>query len=144
MAAALFLAHRRVPVRIVDTAMQPASTSKALAVNSRTLEVLQGTGVAEQILAEGWAVRGATLHEGGRGGYYNTVTGAKDVLCTDKTGTLTQDKIFLARHVFAQGRDQRFERPFVGVHAAGGNPARRPTSAKAALRVASEALVPVR
>jgi len=66
LAAALFLAHRRVPVRIVDTAMQPASTSKALAVNSRTLEVLQGTGVAEQILAEGWAVRGATLHEGGR------------------------------------------------------------------------------
>ncbi len=25
--------------------------------------------------------------------------GAMDVLCTDKTGTLTQDKIFLARHV---------------------------------------------
>ena len=29
--------------------------------------------------------------------------GAMDVLCTDKTGTLTQDKIFLARHVDVQG-----------------------------------------
>ena len=29
--------------------------------------------------------------------------GAMDVLCTDKTGTLTQDKIFLARHVDVWG-----------------------------------------
>jgi len=65
LAAALLLAHRRIPVRIVDAAAAPASTSKALAVNSRTLEVLQGTGVPEQIVAEGWPVRGATLHEGG-------------------------------------------------------------------------------
>lgn len=31
--------------------------------------------------------------------------GAMDVLCTDKTGTLTQDKIILARHVDVQGQD---------------------------------------
>ncbi|MDH2235443.1 magnesium-translocating P-type ATPase [Pigmentiphaga sp. GD03639] len=31
--------------------------------------------------------------------------GAMDVLCTDKTGTLTQDSIFLARHVDAWGED---------------------------------------
>lgn len=31
--------------------------------------------------------------------------GAMDVLCTDKTGTLTQDKIFLARHVDVWGKD---------------------------------------
>ena len=31
--------------------------------------------------------------------------GAMDVLCTDKTGTLTQDRIFLARHVDAWGQD---------------------------------------
>lgn len=31
--------------------------------------------------------------------------GAMDVLCTDKTGTLTQDKIFLSRHVDAWGED---------------------------------------
>ncbi|RTL39618.1 MAG: magnesium-translocating P-type ATPase [Burkholderiales bacterium] len=32
--------------------------------------------------------------------------GAMDVLCTDKTGTLTQDKIVLARHVDAWGGEQ--------------------------------------
>ena len=31
--------------------------------------------------------------------------GAMDVLCTDKTGTLTQDKIFLARHVNVWGEE---------------------------------------
>ncbi len=31
--------------------------------------------------------------------------GAMDVLCTDKTGTLTQDRIFLARHVDAWGQE---------------------------------------
>ncbi len=31
--------------------------------------------------------------------------GAMDVLCTDKTGTLTQDKIFLSRHVDVWGDD---------------------------------------
>jgi Mg2+-importing ATPase len=31
--------------------------------------------------------------------------GAMDVLCTDKTGTLTQDRIFLKRHIDIQGRD---------------------------------------
>ena len=31
--------------------------------------------------------------------------GAMDILCTDKTGTLTQDKVALARHVDAYGRD---------------------------------------
>ena len=31
--------------------------------------------------------------------------GAMDVLCTDKTGTLTQDRIFLARHIDFRGTD---------------------------------------
>jgi Mg2+-importing ATPase len=31
--------------------------------------------------------------------------GAMDVLCTDKTGTLTQDRIILKRHIDIQGRD---------------------------------------
>lgn len=66
LAAALFLAHRQVSVRIIDAAAQPATTSKALAVNSRTLEVLHGTGVDARIVAEGWTARGATLHEGER------------------------------------------------------------------------------
>ena len=31
--------------------------------------------------------------------------GAMDVLCTDKTGTLTQDKVILERHMDVHGRD---------------------------------------
>jgi len=31
--------------------------------------------------------------------------GAMDVLCTDKTGTLTQDKVFLEKHVDLNGND---------------------------------------
>ena len=32
--------------------------------------------------------------------------GAMDVLCTDKTGTLTQDKIFLSHHVDVLGKNR--------------------------------------
>ena len=62
LAAALLLARRGVPVRIIDTGLQPTMYSKALAVNSRTLEMLQDTGVSDRIVAEGWAVQGASLH----------------------------------------------------------------------------------
>lgn len=31
--------------------------------------------------------------------------GAMDILCTDKTGTLTQDKVILERHVDIYGKD---------------------------------------
>ena len=33
--------------------------------------------------------------------------GAMDVLCTDKTGTLTQDRIILERHLDISGNDER-------------------------------------
>ncbi|WP_430392260.1 FAD-dependent oxidoreductase [Dyella sp. 20L07] len=63
LAAGLFLVRRGMSVRIIDLAPQPSIYSKALAVNSRTLEVLRDTGVAERIVVEGWAVQGASLHE---------------------------------------------------------------------------------
>jgi 3-(3-hydroxy-phenyl)propionate hydroxylase len=63
LAAALFLARRGISVRIVDSALQPSVNSKALAVNSRTLEILQDTGVSDRIVAEGWPPKGATLHQ---------------------------------------------------------------------------------
>ncbi|WP_109090323.1 magnesium-translocating P-type ATPase [Acinetobacter baumannii] len=34
--------------------------------------------------------------------------GAMDILCTDKTGTLTQDKIFLSQHIDVQGEKSDF------------------------------------
>ena len=66
LAAALFLARRGVPVRIIDAAMQPTTTSKALLVNPRSLEMLKESGVAACIIAEGWAVKGMAMHRGNR------------------------------------------------------------------------------
>ncbi|HEV2622034.1 MAG TPA: FAD-dependent monooxygenase [Frateuria sp.] len=65
LAAALLLARRGVTVRIVDKAPAPSRTSKALAVNPRTQELLEDSGVTRRMLAEGWAVRGVTLHRDG-------------------------------------------------------------------------------
>ncbi|MBS0297502.1 MAG: FAD-dependent monooxygenase [Proteobacteria bacterium] len=53
LAAALFLAERGVTSRIVDPAAEPSKTSKALAVNPRSLELLESTGVTARMLAEG-------------------------------------------------------------------------------------------
>ncbi len=66
LAAALFLSRRGVPVRIIDAATQPTTTSKALLVNPRSLEILGAYGVAARIIAEGYEVMGVTMHRGGR------------------------------------------------------------------------------
>jgi 2-polyprenyl-6-methoxyphenol hydroxylase-like FAD-dependent oxidoreductase len=66
LAAALFLARRGVPVRIIDAATQPTTTSKALLVNLRSLEILKESGVAARIIADGWAVKGMAMHRADR------------------------------------------------------------------------------
>jgi 2-polyprenyl-6-methoxyphenol hydroxylase-like FAD-dependent oxidoreductase len=66
LAAALLLARRGVPVRIVDVLPQASMYSRALAVNMRTLDVLRDTGVSDRIVAEGWAIKGACLRAGDR------------------------------------------------------------------------------
>ncbi len=86
LAAALFLARRGVPVRIVDAATQPTTTSKALLVNPRSLEMLKDTGVAARIIAEGWAVQGMAMHRGNR-----------EVVSVDLQGELPQLPIGLAQ-----------------------------------------------
>jgi 2-polyprenyl-6-methoxyphenol hydroxylase-like FAD-dependent oxidoreductase len=66
LAAALFLTRRGVPVRIIDAASGPSRTSKALGVNPRTLELLEGTGVTAAIEAEAQAMHALRLHRLGR------------------------------------------------------------------------------
>lgn len=64
-AAALFLTRRGVRVRVVDAAAGPSTTSKALAVNPRSLELLAETGVADRILSEGQRIGVIRIaHEG--------------------------------------------------------------------------------
>ncbi|GAA0902600.1 hypothetical protein GCM10009552_06610 [Rothia nasimurium] len=66
LAAALFLVRKGFHPRIVDAATTPAAHSRALAVNPRTLDLLQSTGVTERMLAEGRPARGVCFHENGR------------------------------------------------------------------------------
>ena len=56
------LARHGVPCRIVDRAPEPASTSKALAIFPRTLEVFEAMGLADRFLAAGHRLHGLSLH----------------------------------------------------------------------------------
>lgn len=53
LAAALLLKHEGINVRIIDSELNPSPYSKALAVNPRTLELLEHTGITEEMLKRG-------------------------------------------------------------------------------------------
>src|SRR5947209_3998781 len=50
---ALWLTRLGVPVRIVDKAAEPGTTSRALAVQARTLELYRQVGLADAVVAGG-------------------------------------------------------------------------------------------
>ncbi|MGE3172454.1 MAG: FAD-dependent monooxygenase [Planctomycetota bacterium] len=66
LAAALFLRRAGVPVQLIDARREPAPHSRALAVNPRTLELLEPTGVTAAMLQHGRRIGGACVHRGGR------------------------------------------------------------------------------
>ena len=66
LAAALFLTRRGVPVRILDADARAHATSRALAVNPRTLTFLKDTGVTDAMMAEGNPIQGIQLNYAGR------------------------------------------------------------------------------
>ncbi|MCX7514406.1 FAD-dependent oxidoreductase [Frateuria hangzhouensis] len=82
LAAALLLARRGVAVRIIDKAAEPSRNSKAQAINPRTQELLEDTGVTARMLAEGWTVRGFTLH---RPGHEDVAVPLSPLLDTDRS-----------------------------------------------------------
>ena len=57
LAAALELARRGRPVRIVDQSAARSQHSKAIGVNARTLELLEPSGVSARLLAKGLRIR---------------------------------------------------------------------------------------
>jgi len=63
---ALWLTRLGVPVRIIDRAAQPGTTSRALAVQARTLELYQQIGIAEDVIAGGVKVPALNLWVSGR------------------------------------------------------------------------------
>ncbi len=63
---ALWLARSGVRARIIDKAAEPGTTSRALAVQVRTLELYRQLGIADDIVASGLKVGGVNLSIGGR------------------------------------------------------------------------------
>ncbi|MBN8727605.1 MAG: FAD-dependent monooxygenase [Xanthomonadales bacterium] len=62
---ALWLTRLGVPVRIIDRAAQPGTTSRALAVQARTLEFYRQLGLAEAVVAGGVKVAQLNFRVGG-------------------------------------------------------------------------------
>jgi 2-polyprenyl-6-methoxyphenol hydroxylase-like FAD-dependent oxidoreductase len=58
ISAALFLTQAGLPTRIIEVKEEASHHSKALAVNPRTLELLEPTGVTEKMLSNGLRIRG--------------------------------------------------------------------------------------
>ncbi|MFC7676193.1 FAD-dependent oxidoreductase [Mycolicibacterium sp. GCM10028919] len=65
LTAAVELARLGVDVRIIDRAPAPSSTSRALGIQARTLELLRPRGIADDLLSLGNRVRATALHAGG-------------------------------------------------------------------------------
>lgn len=63
LGAALFLARQGYPTRLVELRSEPATESKALAVNPRTLSILEPTGVTRQMLEVGSPIYGVQFHQ---------------------------------------------------------------------------------
>lgn len=64
MTAALFLSRGGVIPRIIDWAAGPSPHSRALAVNPRTLEILEPTGITTQMLSVGKPIHGVCFRQG--------------------------------------------------------------------------------
>jgi len=60
------LLRRGVGCRIVDKAASPATTSRALGLQPRTLELFDAMGVIDRVLATGGPVTDANLYAGDR------------------------------------------------------------------------------
>ncbi|QDT54399.1 Pentachlorophenol 4-monooxygenase [Caulifigura coniformis] len=63
---ALWLTHFGIRVRIVDKAAEPGTTSRALAVQARTLELYRQMGLAQAVVDRGAKVAGANFWVKGR------------------------------------------------------------------------------
>src|SRR5580658_10070001 len=62
----LWLTRMGVSVRIVDQTAEPGTTSRALAVQARTLELYSQLGLADTVVARGHKVLAANLWVSGR------------------------------------------------------------------------------
>jgi 2-polyprenyl-6-methoxyphenol hydroxylase-like FAD-dependent oxidoreductase len=66
LTAALLLARQGIETRIIDKAPSPAATSRALAVNPRTLELLEESGITAEMLARGLKIQTVQMRQNGK------------------------------------------------------------------------------
>ena len=66
MTAAIELSRFGIPVRLVEKTAEPATTSRAVGVQARTLELFEQRGMAGKMLAAGNKAPGASIHGGGK------------------------------------------------------------------------------
>lgn len=62
LGAALFLARQGRNIRIIDMQETPSYQSRALAVNPRTLEILESTGLTQRLINAGLLIHGIEIH----------------------------------------------------------------------------------
>jgi 2-polyprenyl-6-methoxyphenol hydroxylase-like FAD-dependent oxidoreductase len=88
------LARHGVPVRVIDRAPTPATTSRALVVMPRTLEIFDDMGVVDAALAAGNLAPGLSLMFGGdkkvRMDFADLLTGPRDHTAYSTLRTLSQ------------------------------------------------------
>jgi len=60
------LARRGVPSRIIDQSVGPSTTSKAIAIRPRTLEIFRQMGVIDEVLSRGFMVGAGNFYCNGR------------------------------------------------------------------------------
>jgi 2-polyprenyl-6-methoxyphenol hydroxylase-like FAD-dependent oxidoreductase len=63
---ALWLTRLGVPVRIFDKALEPGTTSRALAVQARILELYREAGIAQEVIDRGTTMKAVNLWVAGR------------------------------------------------------------------------------
>ena len=63
---ALWLARRGIAIRIIDKIAEPGTTSRALAIQARTLEFYRQLGVADDVVARGLPFHAVNLWDWGR------------------------------------------------------------------------------
>jgi 2-polyprenyl-6-methoxyphenol hydroxylase-like FAD-dependent oxidoreductase len=66
LVAAIELARRGVPIRVIDPLPAPTTESRAILIHSRSLEMMERMGVVEKIIASGVRTGGMQMHADGK------------------------------------------------------------------------------
>lgn len=74
LSAGIFLAQKGIKPRIFEKKPGLSENSKALGVNARTLSLLEGTGVTERFLENGWKLEGMNVWQKGKVIFHNDLS----------------------------------------------------------------------